>query len=330
MSRRWRPESEPVELDHAPRTLVLLYRLLSLDEVERVREAVVEGVEWLVHADSVSLWEPEADHLRQTARRGRAVGPLGARLERRLVELPGPGQSSLDRAVDAEVDRISREYRGEGRLCQVRPLRAFGTRVGSVAFHCFDREVLTHGEMQALRQFCDAAGVALRGAYEREELRRLAYTDPLTGLANRRRIDDVLAEFSDRAVSVLFVDFDGLKSVNDNEGYEVGDAVIQAIGDLLRQAAGEEWIPGRLGGDEFVVVLPDADADHAGREARRLTARLDALPVPAEAIRHFGGASVGWAAADPNTDHTQLLRGASTAMKAAKQERRAARAGDPR
>jgi len=328
MSRR--PGNERVDLDHAPRTLVLLYRLLSLDEVERIREAVVEGVEWLVHADAVSLWEPEADQLLQTARRGRDVGPAGAELERRLVELPGPAHSSLDRAEDPRLDQLSRAYRAEGRLCHVRPLRAFGSGVGSVAVHCLDRDELTYGELQALRQFADAAGVALRGAYQREELRRLAYTDPLTGLANRRRIEDLLRDLSDQPLSVLFIDFDGLKAVNDNEGYEVGDAVIQAIGDVLRQAAGEAWIPGRLGGDEFVVVLPGADGEQAGSEASRLVTRLDAVPTPAEAMPHFRGASVGWATAKPHNERTLLLREASTAMKAAKQKRRAAHAEEPR
>jgi diguanylate cyclase (GGDEF)-like protein len=321
MSRSWRSEVEPPESDHSPRALVLLYRLLSLDEVERIREAVVEGVEWLAAADAVSLWESGPDGLHQTARRGAPLEADGMELERRLVELPGPARSSLERH-QGELDQISRNYRDRGRLCHVRPLRAFGDRIGSVGFHCFHRRELTFGELQALRQFSDAAGVALRSARERDELRRLAYTDPLTGLANRRKIDDVLEALGDRPVSVLFVDFDGLKGVNDNVSYEVGDSVIQAVGELLRAQVGDDWIPGRLGGDEFVIVLPGADIDRAAAQARDLRLRLDSLAVPAEAARHFGGASVGWATAVPNESRTTLLRRASDEMKAAKHERR--------
>lgn len=324
MSPVWRSQIEPPESDHSPRALVLLYRLLSLDEVERIREAIAEGVEWLADADAVSLWEPGSDGLQQTARRGAVLEADGVQLERRLIELPGPARSTLERH-QGELEQMSRKYRDRGRLCQVRPLRAFGERIASVGFHCFDRRELTYGELQALRQFSDAAGVALRSAYEREELRRLAYTDPLTGLANRRKIDDVLAALGDRPVSVLFVDFDGLKAVNDNVSYEVGDSVIQAIGELLRAQVGDEWIPGRLGGDEFVVVLPGADIDRAAAQAQDLRLRLDSLAVPAEARRHFAGASVGWATAVPNENRTTLLRRASDEMKAAKHERRGRR-----
>jgi diguanylate cyclase (GGDEF)-like protein len=322
MSRRWRSEPVLLEFDHSPRALVLLYRLLNLDEAEKIREAIVEGVEWLVHADAVSLWERGALGLRRTARRGLTPGPSGLELEEFLVELPGPGHSSLDRSGQPQLDRVSQEYRDRGCLCHVRPLQAFGDRIGSVAFHCFDRRELTHGELQALRQFSDAAGVALRGAYEREKLRTLAYTDPLTGLANRRKIEDTLATLTEGPVSVLFVDFDGLKRVNDEVGYEAGDGVIAAIGQLLQAQANPEWVPGRLGGDEFVVVLPGADHQHAATEARDLTNRLDALQVSSDAATHFGGASVGLATAVPGEDGRTLLRRASEEMKAAKRRRR--------
>jgi diguanylate cyclase (GGDEF)-like protein len=320
MSRR--PERVFAEFDHSPRALVLLYRLLNLDDVERIREAIVEGVEWLVHADAVALWERGALGCSRTARRGVTPDPSGVELEEYLVELPGPGHSSLDRSGEPKVDRISQRYRERGRLCHVRPLRAFGDRIGSVALHCLDRCELTHGELQALRQFSDAAGVALQGAYEREKLRSLAYTDSLTGLANRRKIEDVLATLTERPVSVLFVDFDGLKRVNDEVSYEAGDSVIAAIGQSLQAHANPDWVPGRLGGDEFVVVLPGAGEHDARAEARGLTHRLDALPISPDATAHFRGASVGWATGLPGEDGRTLLRRASEEMKSAKRERR--------
>jgi diguanylate cyclase (GGDEF)-like protein len=315
----------PLDFDQSPRALVLLYRLLNLDEVERVRDAVVEGVEWLVYADAVSLWEPAAGGLRVSARRGSNPDAVGRTLERHLVGLPGSAHSSLDRSQDPEIERTGAQYRHQGRLCHVRPLRAFGERVGSIALHCFGRRELTHGELQALRQFGDAAGVALRSAYEREELRRLAYTDPLTGLGNRRRIEDVLAA-AHHPVAILFIDFDGLKGVNDHVGYDVGDRVIQAIGGLLQGRADETWIPGRLGGDEFVVVLPGATPDSAAHAAAELAARLETLAVPVLAQSHFRGASVGWAVSKPSESDTNLLRRASVEMKEAKSRRRRERA----
>jgi len=320
-----RSETRPLDFDQSPRALVLLYRLLNLDEVERVRDAVVEGVEWLVYADAVSLWEPAAAGLRMTARRGPNPDAVGRELERHLVGLPGPAHSSLDRSQYPEIERMRAQYRQQESLCHVRPLRAFGERVGSIALHCFARRELTHGELQALRQYGDAAGVALRSAYEREELRRLAYTDPLTGLGNRRKIEDVLATVH-HPVAILFIDFDGLKGVNDHVGYEVGDGVIQAIGGLLQARARETWIPGRLGGDEFVVVLPGATPESTAHAAAELATRLETLAVPVLAQAHFRGASVGWAVSKPSESHTNLLRRASAEMKAAKSRRRRDRA----
>lgn len=171
------------------------------------------------------------------------------------------------------------------------------------------------------RQFSDAAAIALRSAYEREELRRLAYTDPLTGLPNRRRIGDVLAAASP-PFSLLFVDFDGLKAVNDSLGYEAGDEVVRAIGSALHAVTAPERVAGRLGGDEFAVVLLGADAERARAEAAALEAALGRVTVPAEAAAHFRGASVGWAAAASGEEPGALLRRAAVAMRGAKRERR--------
>ena len=322
MWRTSRDQPEVAEVDHSPRALVLLYRLLSLDEVGRVREAIAEGVEWLAGADAVSLWESTGHAIAQTARRGGTLDPRAAELERRLVNLRGPARSTLERHTEPDLQRLSERYREQGRLCQVRPLRAFGERIGSIAFHCFGRAQVSHGEMQALRQFSDAAGVALRSAYGREELRRLAYTDPLTGLANRRRIDQVIDEASGQPLAVLFVDFDGLKAVNDFVSYEAGDAVIEAVGEALRALTTRDRVPGRLGGDEFVVVLLGVDEDRARAEAENLAAALESITVPKEAERYFRGASVGWATAEPTDDSGLLLRRAASDMKAAKRQRR--------
>jgi len=280
------------DVDRSPLALALVHRLLEIDPVDRVRGAIVEGIELLAGADFVRLWELQGDVFAETARRGVEPEPAGVELEQRLLALRGPARSTLERHGEPELDRLSDWYRGEGRLCHVRPVRAFGQLLGAVAFHCFERPELSFGELDALRRYPDSAGVALRNAHLREEMRRLVYTDPLTGLANRRAIDDRLTDHQHGLLSVLFVDFDGLKSVNDIVGYETGDAVIQAVGEALGATSSANWIPGRLGGDEFVVLVPEAGADQARAEARLLATRLDALAVPEAAAPHFRGASV--------------------------------------
>lgn len=315
-----------LDVDRSALALALVHRLLEIDAVDGVRRAVVEGVELLTWAGFVRLWEREDGDFKETARSGTEPGPEAIALEQQLLlrDPSGAARSSLEQHKDPELDRLSSWYREQGRLCHVRPLRALGgvdRLIGAIAFHCFDRPKLSLGELEVLRRYPDSAGVAFRNAYLREELRRLAYTDPLTGLANRRAIEDRLAEHRHRPRSVLFVDFDGLKSVNDFVGYHTGDAVIQAVGTALRATETPDWLPGRLGGDEFVVVLPNSDAEHARREAQALAARLEQLPVPEAAEPHFRGASVGWATATPLEDNDALLRRAAAEMKGRKARR---------
>lgn len=321
-----------LDVDRSPLALALVHRLLEIDGVAEVRTAIVEGVGMLVGAAFVRLWEREHEVLAETARSGPEPGPEGAALERLLLPRgPGePARSSLDEHGDPEPARLSGSYRERGRLCHVRPVRALGGdggSTGAIALHCFDRPRLSLGELEALRRYADSAGVALGNAYLREELRRLAYTDPLTGLANRRAIEERLAEQRDRPRSVLFIDFDGLKKVNDRVSYEAGDAVIRAVGAALRRDETSDWLPGRLGGDEFVVVLPGASAERARSEADALAARLRELPVPEAALPHFRGASVGWATAAPSEHDDALLRRAAAEMKAKKARRVRERSG---
>jgi len=130
-----------------------------------------------------------------------------------------------------------------------------------------------------------AAGVAQVQHLER--VARLAYTDPLTGLANRRAIDDRLDaalahhRLDQRTVSLVVVDVNGLKRINDQRGHDAGDRALVHVAGLLSAAAGlaPGSLAGRTGGDEFCVVLEGSDADLAAMVAedlcRRAAASLD-------------------------------------------------------
>jgi diguanylate cyclase (GGDEF)-like protein len=97
------------------------------------------------------------------------------------------------------------------------------------------------------------------------ELQRMAYFDPLTGLANRSRLsqdlDRLLADARRRRhrLAVLFLDLDRFKSINDTLGHDAGDVLLRAVADRLRQVLRDSDCIARLGGDEFVVVLPDIE-----------------------------------------------------------------------
>jgi len=122
----------------------------------------------------------------------------------------------------------------------------------------------------------------------RRQLTDLANVDELTGLGNRRMINNVLQDEINRArrvgteLSVILLDVDCFKSYNDNYGHPAGDEVLRRLADLMQRAtsrAGE--VVGRYGGEEFILVLPGADRESALRTARRLKDL-----VLAEAIEH--------------------------------------------
>jgi diguanylate cyclase len=136
-----------------------------------------------------------------------------------------------------------------------------------------------HLRLQALE-----ARVA-RGAAETEELRerlaeakREAGTDPLTGAANRRRLEEVLAAEATREdgapFSLLLLDIDSFKGFNDRYGHQVGDQALRLMARLLVEMVKGGDLVARFGGEEFAVVLPETDLAHALALAEKIRARL--------------------------------------------------------
>lgn len=120
-----------------------------------------------------------------------------------------------------------------------------------------------------------------------DELRELATTDPLTGLANRRHFIDRLGEEYERvqrdeglAAAVVMIDIDHFKKINDRFGHAVGDASLRHFADLLRRQLRGFDCAGRLGGEEFAVLLPGACVTAANNFAQRLRRAVEATPLP--------------------------------------------------
>ena len=115
-----------------------------------------------------------------------------------------------------------------------------------------------------------------------ERLETMAMSDPLTGLANRRAVEAALARDLARAdrertwISVVALDVDHFKRVNDTHGHAGGDLVLVALGELLRTALRAGDLAGRMGGEEFLTILPDTDPEGAAVAAERLRSRIAA------------------------------------------------------
>ena len=154
------------------------------------------------------------------------------------------------------------------------------------------------------------------------DLRRMADTDVLTGLRNRRALlgdlDDELIRNSGH-VSVIFADLDGFKLVNDKYGHQVGDQILAAVAERLRSALRPGDLIGRLGGDEFIIVCPGlADPDSAMAVARRLqTALQPEFPLPGISVPIV--ASFGIACGAPHITADELITQSDSAMYESKQ-----------
>ncbi|WP_307834483.1 GGDEF domain-containing protein [Paractinoplanes lichenicola] len=149
-----------------------------------------------------------------------------------------------------------------------------------------------------------------------------AHFDGLTGLANRGHFRDQVETALDAApasVSVLLVDLDGFKAVNDTMGHAAGDALLIGVADRLRGSIRSGDVAARLGGDEFAVLLPDCTTAEAEQTAVRILAALT-VPEQIDGIPVRAAASIGVASASPGANVNSLLREADIAMYAAKHQ----------
>ncbi len=154
-----------------------------------------------------------------------------------------------------------------------------------------------------------------------EENRRIAFSDPLSGLPNRRELLTRLDRLETRcdlppdSLAVIFIDLDGFKAVNDEHGHHAGDALIRSVCLRLSQHCPSSATLARVGGDEFAVVLEAPDAQATALKLAR--AMLEEISLPVLVDRHVlqVGGSIGIAAnVDAQGRPRELLRRADTAM----------------
>lgn len=185
-----------------------------------------------------------------------------------------------------------------------------------------------------LHQLAVKASIGLASVWAREQLRELATRDALTGLRNRRDLDTALPQELSRArrygmpLSLLFIDCDNFKQVNDDYGHDCGDAYLRFMAGEFTELLREDDSVFRFGGDEFVVVLPNQNHAAAEAIAERLEHHFTQALFnwgPAELAIGFsyGVSSTGvanWAEA------SEMLRDADQKLYALKRERKSTRA----
>lgn len=169
-------------------------------------------------------------------------------------------------------------------ICWV-PINIQEQRIGIVLL-LREGEALSKDEMELFRTL--SGGLAM--AVENARLYELAITDSITGLYVRRYFDERLHQESSRAarynteLSVLVLDLDRFKEINDTYGHTVGDEVLHAVAQAILRGTRDSDIAARWGGDEFAVLLPETGADAAERTADRIREAVAATRLPIDAL----------------------------------------------
>lgn len=162
------------------------------------------------------------------------------------------------------------------------PMLALGEILGIVYLELNER-----GEelLGLVHTFADQLALAIANVQLRESLRNQAIRDQLTGLYNRRYLEESLERELQRAarrsqsVGVIFLDLDHFKQINDTYGHDAGDAVLQAFGHLVTTNVRGEDICCRYGGEEFAIILPEARSEETNDRAELLRSKLAQLTV---------------------------------------------------
>jgi len=211
------------------------------------------------------------------------------------------------------------------RLCL--PLVAQGDVIGCITV--VGRELGgAHGSMQKqfVVQLSEQVALSMSNAQLRLKLRQQSIIDPLTELYNRRYMDETLKRELQRAkrrksqLSLILVDLDHFKRVNDTYGHDTGDDLLRRVGEVLRQGIRTVDIACRFGGEELVVILPDCDMNAAVQRAERLRVAVAAIELSGRALAHAVTASFGVSStSDGNDEVESLLRAADQALYTAKQ-----------
>jgi two-component system cell cycle response regulator len=157
-----------------------------------------------------------------------------------------------------------------------------------------------------------------------ETLEHAALTDSLTGMQNRRFFDDALKEYLaefrriDKPVGLMILDLDHFKQVNDTHGHDVGDEVLRAVSNCLKDMTRYHDVVARLGGEEFAVVAPNMDSELLMKLAERIRKAIAQMAIVTGNVRLKITTSVGLAVWDGRETADQFFRRADTMLYQAK------------
>ena len=315
------------------RTLADVYELtLAVREYgteASLPDVLLGRVRALMRSEYATLWLPAQGRYPEVLLTSRVddkglldISPTPASARERAVG----GQHAV--AVGAQFNDTAdlRPLLRDGRLKDVLvvPLRSGQTTIGSLeVVNRVGNGTFRTADVQVLETIAAHAAVAVENSRLVERLRYDAYHDRLTGLPNRRRITDALAESvkvraPGEVVAVLLFDVDGLRTVNESMGHSAGDKLLAEVAERLRAIAGPGALVGRIGGDEFVVTLRAESTEATVRLATQMREQLRGPMVVGSLTLDVDTAAGVAVQPDHGDDPEALLRRAELAANAAK------------
>lgn len=314
--------------EHALRVLVELTRALTESQVglEAALRLVTDAGVALFDCDhaSVRVLDERGEHLLSGARSGASSHAVPSSFRRGL----GVAGWVIEHGEVARVDDIATDSRfvtieGQGfdigsLLCV--PLFSSGGIIGCLSLTSTAAGYFSADDEILGRLLANCAVPPI----ERTRLQRLAITDALTGALRQNQLRPVLdaamsaARSHGGTLSIVALDLDHFKRVNDDHGHLVGDEVLRAFARRVRDQVRAEDVVVRRGGEEFVVVLPACDLDVATGAAERIRANLASVPIEVEGLSILQRVSAGVARWDGAETAASLERRADEALYAAK------------
>ncbi|MFP4427572.1 MAG: diguanylate cyclase [Spirochaetaceae bacterium] len=284
-------------------------------ESERLRVAgaivtsalsVEEAVDLILHQASAVCPFDGAVVLLREGEHLRCLGAMGDIVNHNLVvsldeELPSvqvyrdeqprfyPDVAEAFPRYPQRVSRTTRSWLGI-------PLIARSEVLGVMSICSKSPSFFTHAHRKVMLAFADHVSIALHNARRYDHTRELAMTDPLTGVGTRHSFDTYAVQHLDlakrhgRNLSVMMIDLDNFKRINDRHGHPAGDIVLSTLGKAVKGALRQSDIICRYGGDEFAVLLPETSTEEAVDLGRRLqeTIELEFSESPYEVSATIG------------------------------------------
>ena len=319
-------------MDQRLRELDALHRISQLAAEQRDLDSVLAGMlevaQGLLPAGQAAILLLEGPEGPLRLRAARGYGPRAGEL------VIGLGEGVTGRcAQTGDVQRVDDVAEHPdyipgvpGAVSEVAlPLLVEGRVIGVLNAESAERAAYGPEHVRTLSVIAQQAATVLRAAQLQEETRRLAITDPLTGLFNRRHFVRELDEHLRRvrryggSLAVVALDLDGLKPLNDRHGHAAGDRALVAVATAMRDWVRETDFVARIGGDEFAALLLQVEGGEAEPVVDRLRRTVESLSLrlPASDDRLTISAGVALAPRDGSDSQTLMLR-ADAALYAAK------------